>query len=147
MSFEFTDLERAQSTNGLYMTVVPGIPSPWTEAAKGILHIKNMSWSAVRFDARDKAMRAWTQSRSAPTLMNEHDSPRSDWLEILQFAESHAPEPALLPEEPALQQQALELCKLICAESGLGWNRRLHGIHSGLTGEGGFPEPIATYLG
>ncbi|MCG8609907.1 MAG: hypothetical protein MI864_05165, partial [Pseudomonadales bacterium] len=46
-----------------------------------------------------------------------------------------------------LQQQALELCKLICAESGLGWNRRLQGVHSGLTGEGGFPEPIASYLG
>ena len=30
------------------MVVVGGVPSPWGEAAKGILHIKGIDWAAVR---------------------------------------------------------------------------------------------------
>jgi hypothetical protein len=30
------------------MVVVGNVPSPWGEAAKGILHIKGIEWAAVR---------------------------------------------------------------------------------------------------
>ena len=35
----------------------------------------------------------------------------------------------------------------MCGESGLGWWRRLQLVHAGLNGAGGFPEPVARYLG
>jgi hypothetical protein len=40
MPIEFVDLEAARDAAGLRMVVVSGVPSPWGEAAKGILHVK-----------------------------------------------------------------------------------------------------------
>jgi hypothetical protein len=48
MAFEYMSVEEAQQRNGLRMVVVGHVPSPWGEAAKGILHIKRIEWAAVR---------------------------------------------------------------------------------------------------
>ena len=48
MPFEYVSVEQAIARSGLRMVVVGGVPSPWGEAAKGILHIKRIEWAAVR---------------------------------------------------------------------------------------------------
>ena len=48
MPFKYVSVEEAMTRGGLRMVVVGGIPSPWGEAAKGILHIKGIEWVAVR---------------------------------------------------------------------------------------------------
>jgi hypothetical protein len=60
------------------MVVVGGVPSPWGEAAKGILHVKNIEWAAVRLER-----------------------PRAGWAEILLLSERLAPNPSLLPKDAA----------------------------------------------
>jgi glutathione S-transferase len=147
MPIEFVDLEAARDAAGLRMVVVSGVPSPWGEAAKGILHVKGIAWKAVRLDQSDDAMAAWTGQRSGPVALLDDEAPRSGWMEILLMAERLAPAPVLLPGDPRERAQMIGLAHEICGEQGLGWVRRLQGVHAGLAGGPGFPAPVAGYLG
>jgi glutathione S-transferase len=62
-------------------------------------------------------------------------------------AERLAPQPALLPESAEDRALVFGLAHEICGEMGLGWTRRLSGVHAGLQGGPGFPEGVAKYLG
>lgn len=147
MPVEFVDLEEARQRGGLRMVVVSGVPSPWGEAAKGILHVKQIPWLAVRLEQGNDAMAEWTGERSGPVAVYENEPPRSSWAGILLLAERLAPSPALLPRDAGERALALGLAHEICGEMGLGWCRRLQGVHAGMRGEGGFAKPVAEYLG
>ena len=146
MPVRYVDFEEARASRGLRMVVVSGVPSPWGEAAKGILHVKQIPWTAVRLDPASDAMADWTGERSGPVAMYEGEAPRSGWAEILLLAERLAPKPTLLPEDPTQRALAFGLSHEICGEMGLGWARRHAAVHAGLKGEGGFPAEVAGYL-
>ena len=146
MPIEYLDFAEARERDGLRMVVVPGVPSPWGEAAKGILHVKRIPWLAVRLDQANAAMAEWTGERSGPVAMYQDEAPRSGWSNILLLAERLAPSPALLPSAPEDRALAFGISHEICGEMGLGWCRRLQGVHSGLSGGGGFPQGVAQYL-
>ncbi|HWK63960.1 MAG TPA: hypothetical protein VNS34_03420 [Rhizobiaceae bacterium] len=147
MAFEYVSVEQAVERPGLRMVVVGGVPSPWTEAAKGILHVKGIDWAAVRLVYDNELLKTWVGQRSAPALVYENERPRHGWSEILLLAERLAPSPALLPSDPADRALVFGLAHEICGEEGLGWARRLQLIQAGLQGSGGFVEPVARYLG
>ena len=146
MPVDYVDFEEARQASGLRMIVVSGVPSPWGEAAKGILHVKGIPWKAVRLDQASDAMAEWSGERSGPVAFLDDEAPRSGWLEILLLAERLAPAPSLVPADAAERAEMLGLCQELCGEQGLGWVRRLQGIHDGMTGGGGFPAPVASYL-
>ena len=147
MPVKYTDFKQAKDQAGLRMVVVGGLPSPWSEAAKAILHIKKLPWTAIYHNPYDPDMANWTGSQSAPVLIYDNDAPRTDLVDILSFAENLSPEPALLPADPINKKLAIDLCHDICGEMGLGWMRRLDSVHKGLLEEeGGFPVMIAQYL-
>jgi glutathione S-transferase len=147
MPVEFIEFEEARRAPGLRMIVVPGIPSPWSEAAKGIFHLKKLPWKAVRLDARSDAMADWAKERSGPVAFFDDEPPRAAWGQILLLAERLAPRPALLPADPSERARVFGLAHEICGEQGLIWERRLQGVHAGLEGQpGGFPAPVAQYL-
>ena len=143
---EFVELAEAQARGGLRMTCVGAVPSPWGEAAKGILHVKKIPWVGVRWAAGDAAVAEWTGETSAPVVLYEDEAPRSGWAEILLLAERLAPETPLIPGDTAERAALFGLAHEICGEMGLGWCRRLVGIADGLTGGGGFDKRIAGYL-
>jgi len=147
MAFEYISVEEARKRTGLRMVVVGGIPSPWGEAAKGILHIKGIQWAAVRLVYDSEPLREWAGQRSGPVAIYDEERPRSGWAEILLLAERLAPTPALLPADPAARALVFGISHEICGEAGLGWSRRLQLIHAGLQSAGGFPEQVAKYLG
>lgn len=147
MSFDYVTTEEAIAAHGLRLVVVGHVPSPWGEAAKGILHIKRIPFRAVRLAYDDEALARWAGQLSAPVAIHDDEPPRSGWAEILMLAERLAPEPALLPLEPEARGRALLIADKLCSPNGLGWARRLQQVHAGLTGRGGFPEKIAAYLG
>ncbi|MEM5315001.1 hypothetical protein [Paraburkholderia sp. JHI869] len=147
MPFEYIDVETAVQRDGLRMVVVGGVPSPWSEAAKGILHIKGIEWAAVRLAYDSETLKQWAGELSAPVLVFGQERPRRGWADILLLAERLAPTPSLLPEDPAERALAFGLAHELCGESGLGWSRRLQLIHAGLHNSGGFPERVAQYLG
>ncbi len=147
MSFEYVDFNEAKNNQGLRLVVVQGIPSPWSEAAKGILQVKSIPFSAVYFDPFNKEMTPWSGSTSAPSAVYNDEAPVSDWKDILALAERLNPSPSLVPNNLEERQKMMEISAKICAPEGLAWYRRLEGVHKGLTGEpGGFPEMVAKYL-
>jgi len=147
VTFEYVSVEEAIKRRGVRMMVVGDVPSPWGEAAKGILHIKGIEWVAVRLTYDNELLKEWAGQRSAPVLVYENERPRSGWAEILLLAERLAPAPSLLPTNPADRALVFGLAHEICGEEGLGWSRRLQLVHAGLHNTGGFPERIAKYLG
>lgn len=147
MDIPYVSVEEAIASRGLRMVVVGQIPSPWSEAAKGILHVKRIPWRALRLAYDSAALKEWAGQRSAPVAVYEDEAPRSGWAEILLLAERLAPEPPLLPNVAADRALVMGLSHEICGEQGLGWSRRLQLVDAGLRGAGGFPTKVAAYIG
>ncbi|MDP6978129.1 MAG: hypothetical protein QF570_05930 [Myxococcota bacterium] len=146
MPVNYVDFETARDASGFRMVVVRGVPSPWTQAAVGILHVKNIPWQAVALDQGNDELAAWAGERKGPVAIYNDEEPRSGWDQILLLAERLAPEPRLIPEDAADRALLFGLSHEICSESGLGWARRLQGVHAGLNGGEGFPAGVAQYL-
>lgn len=146
---EIVGIEEARERAGLRLVYVAGVPSPWGEAAKGIFHVKQIPFAAVRMNPGDQAITEWTGSSSAPVVFYDAEPPRSGWAEILLLAERLAPKPALLPESAADRVLVFGLSHEICGEMGLGWARRIEGVYDSIASNGavGFPLPVAKYLG
>jgi len=147
MPFEYVSVEEAIERRGLRMVVVGNVPSPWGEAAKGILHLKRIPWVAVRLAYDSEVLQRWAGQRNGPIAIHDDERPRSGWAEILLLAERLAPQPALIPTDASERALMFGLAHEICGEGGLGWSRRLQLIHAGLNNSGGFNEPVARYLG
>jgi glutathione S-transferase len=146
VAFQYVSTTEAIDRSGVRMVVVSGVPSPWGEAAKGILHVKGIDWAAVRLAYDDDPQKEWAGQRSGPVLINNAERPRSGWAEILLFAERLAPEPPLLPADSAQRALVFGLSHEICGEEGLAWSRRVQLVHAGLNNAGGFPERVSKYL-
>ena len=69
MTVEYVTVDDAIGRSGLRMVVVGDVPSPWGEAAKGILHIKGIDWVAVRLVYDSEALRDWAGQRSGPVAI------------------------------------------------------------------------------
>lgn len=147
MPFDYCDFSEAKEKQGLRLIVVRGIPSPWSEAAKGIFHLKSIPFTAVYYDPFDREMATWLGTPSAPVAVYNNEDPLSDWKDILALAEHLAPSPALMPAEEEARNSVIELSTQICSVQGLGWYRRLDSVHKGLNAQtGGFPEKVSQYL-
>jgi len=145
MTFAYASVEEAIVRRGVRMVVVGNVPSPWGEAAKGILHIKGIEWAAVRLAYDSEALQQWVGQRNGPVLIYNDERPRSGWAEILLLAERLAP--PLIPAKADERALAFGLAHEICGEGGLGWSRRLQLVHAGLSNAGGFPERVSKYSG
>lgn len=146
----YVDLETAKKTSGVRLVTAGGIPSPWSESAKGILRLLEIPFVAVRLEAGDKAVREWTRARNAPVMLLEGEPPRTGWSEILELAERIKPEAArsLVPTSPESRVRMFGLAHEVLGEGGLIWSSRLLTIDAGLESDGvrGFPTMVATYL-
>ena len=145
---EFVELDEAKRRPGLRLVTVAGIPSPWSEAAKGIFRVKQIPVVGVRLQPGQPEVSEWTGVPNAPVAIYDDEAPRSGWAEILLLAERLAPEPRLIPADPEARALLFGLAHEICGEMGLGWARRLHGVHLSFESEGreSFPLPAARYL-
>lgn len=147
MPVRYVGVEEAIARKGLRMVVVGDVPSPWGEAAKGILRIKAIDWVAVRLVYDSEPLKRWAGQRSGPVAIHDDEPPRAGWAEILLLAERLAPTPPLVPADAGERAAMFGLAHEICGEGGLGWARRLQLIHLGLQRRGGFREAVALYLG
>lgn len=128
---EWIDVAEARRASGLRLVLVRGVPSPWSEAAKAILRAKGLSYARVPLQpgAPNPEIVEWTGQASAPALAWNDERPRSGWAEILILAERLAPEPRLVPADPAERARLFGLAHELAGELGLGWCRRNDGIH------------------
>ena len=147
----FVALEEARAETGLKLVVASSLPSPWSEAAKGILHVKGIDAVLVRFSSTDKAVREWMGWHNVPVLLVPGEPIRTHWTEILETAERLGAEqgsPSLVPADEDDRMRLFGLAHELLGENGLVWSSRLLVIHRGLVTEGqeGFPLRIAQYL-
>ncbi len=147
---EWIEIEEARGLRGMRLVLTAGVPGPWGESARNVLHVKNIPHVRVRQvpGESDDALRAWTAQTSAPVALYEDERPRSSWVEILYLAERLEPEPALIPADPAQRVTMFGLCHEIAGDLGFGWQRRLMLLHPALeAGAGGVPALLAGRYG
>jgi glutathione S-transferase len=146
-ALQFVDLETARAARGPLLVVVGSLPSPWSEAAKGIFHVKKLPMQVVGYPRVDEALRTWTGASNLPVLLNDDEPPRTGWAEILGFAERMGGE-ALIPAEAEARVRHHGLAHELCGEGGFGWWSRLVMADGGIAtgGAKSFPMPIAQYL-
>ena len=125
---DYIEVEEAEGRRGLRLVLTPGVPAPWSEAAKTVFLVKKLRYQPVRqpSEREDRAsLLRWTRQTSAPVAMFEEERPRSGWAEILFLAERLEPSPPLVPRDPFDRALMLGLCHETCGEHGLAWSRRL----------------------
>lgn len=124
---EYLGVEKARDLRGLRLVLSVGVPGPWGEAAKGLFHVKGIPFVRVRQEPGEanEALRDWTGRDNAPIAVYEDERPRALWTEQIFLAERLAPEPRLVPAEPAERALLFGLIHELAGECGLGWSRRL----------------------
>jgi glutathione S-transferase len=146
--FRFVDVATARAARGLRLAVSGVLPSPWSEAAKGIIHVKQIEALIVRFRRGDAELAGWTGATNVPVALFDDEPPRTGWAEILALAERIGGRTPLVPDAPELRLRLHGLAHELAGEGGLGWCARLIMIDGGLASGGarGFPLPVAQYL-
>jgi glutathione S-transferase len=123
---EYVEIEKAIKMPGLRVVLPPGIPGPWGEAIKGVLHVKKIPYIKVRHDLVDQTpLVRWTAQSSTPVLVYHDERPRSVWSEQIHLSERLQPYPPLIPAAIDDRVQMFGLCELLAGEKGFGWTRRL----------------------
>ena len=149
---KYVSLEEAKSASGLRLSFVANAPSPWGEAVKGMLKVKNIPFTATLYNSGDPANKAlveWTGEDSAPSAMYEDEAPRSGWAEILLLLERLQPKPSLIPADPEQRAIMFGLSHEICGEMGFGWAVRLLMADQAIDPNVDYPIPaeMGQYLG
>jgi glutathione S-transferase len=147
-TIEYVDTATAQAARGVRMVVSGLVPSPWSEAAKGLFRVQGVPVRAVRQDRGDAAQAAWFRGHNVPAVLHDDDPPRAVWSEIVALAERLGPPGGLLPPELERRVRVIGLIHELAGEDGLGWSGRLLMIEGSLRSDGarGFPVPVARYL-
>jgi glutathione S-transferase len=132
---QYVEVEQAVAMGGLRVVLSPGVPGPWSEAAKGILYVKKLPFIKVRQElgGENLPLLRWSAQTTAPVFVYENERPRSLWNDQLYLVERLAPEPPLIPN--TLEQRALMfgLANELCGENGFGWSRRLMMLNATLS--------------
>ncbi|MFO7550361.1 MAG: hypothetical protein R6W80_03065 [Haliea sp.] len=141
---DYVEVEDAVNAPGLRLVLSAGVPGPWGETAKSLFDFKGLKYLPVRQEGggENVALQAWTGQTSAPVAVYDNLPPVCHWLDLLHLAERLAPEPALLPEDPALRAEVLGLSALIAGVDGFGWQRRLQLFTPGMS----LAEPPASIV-
>jgi len=147
MKPERTDIEQARRATGLRIVTLAHVPSPWGEALKGILHIKQLPHARVGHVFGSQTLREWTGQDSFPVMAWNDQRPRTSWIEQLYLAERLAPTPRLIPEQLEDRILMFGYSNELCGENGIGWSERLRGVHEQVTKPGGDPAGVSAYLG
>lgn len=128
---EYLSVEEARKMSGLRLVLSPGVPGPWSEAAKGILYVKKIPYVRVaqEIGGDNKALIEWSAQATAPVAVWNDEPPRSTWIEQLYLAERLAPNPPLIPANIEDRSLMFGYANELCGETGFGWSKRLMLVH------------------
>jgi glutathione S-transferase len=148
MTIEYVDVETAKAAKGTRLVVNAMVPSPWSEAMKGLFIIAKLPVLAVRRSMDSAAIDAWTGVDNAPAVFHGREPIRTNWAAVVGLVDRLAPA-QILPDDLAARTAAMGALDLIAGEGGIGWNARLAMIDASMAsgGTAGFPAPVAKYLG
>ena len=138
-------IREARAAAGLRLMTVPNVPSPWSEAAKGLLRVERLQWSPFIQQSDDDAdaLLEWTGQSSKPVLAWNDEPPASGWAEILHLVERLAAQPQLIPADPRERTEMYGIAHELCGEMGFGWCMRLLMFEDALSNSPKNPLPRA----
>jgi len=147
-ALEFVDVATARSAPGVRIIVSGLVPSPWSEATKGLFHVAKIPVRAVRRMRDGADITAWTGVDHIPVVLHDAAPARTGWAAITTLAARLAGPDVVVPDDVAARAEVMGLLHEIAGEDGIGWNSRLQMIHASLTsgGERGFSLPVGQYL-
>lgn len=121
------DINEAIKADGLRIVIVKAMPSAWGVAAKAMIEFKSLDYlCGYQIPMSDNPeLLAWSGTNSAPVVAWNDEPPLNRWDDILLLLERLAPEPRLVPDNPAERIEVFGIGHEICGELGFGWNRRL----------------------
>lgn len=143
----YISVEEAIPLKGLRVAFTQGLPGPWGLSARAILDYKRIPYAAVVQEAggANDALLAWTGQTSAPVAMLDEERPRALWSEILLLAERLAPEPRLIPADPAERMTMFGLAHELCGEDGVGASARTLLLLNDRSGRPHVPRLVEKY--
>src|SRR5258708_12628734 len=99
MKPERIDIEQVRRASGLRIVTLASVPSPWGEALKGILHIKQLPHARVGhvFGSPTTTLQEWSGQDSFPLMAWNNALPLSSWIHQLHLPCRPPPPPPLLP--------------------------------------------------
>ena len=147
-SIQFVDLPSARAARGVRMLALTALPSPWSEAVKGMFRVTGMPVKAVRFKRGDPDQMAWVGVRNAPAVVFDDDPPRTGWAETIRLADRLGGAGSLIPLDTDQRVRLFGLVHELAGEDGLGWCGRLLMVHGSLESGGAqsFPLRLAESL-
>jgi hypothetical protein len=127
MSGGWATIEQAKALPGLRLVLTAGVPGPWGEAAKGVLHVRGVPFTKVaqQGGAANPELVEWTGESNAPQAVYQDERARTGWSEIFALAERLGRGDSLLPDDPADRAHMFGLIHELAGEGGFGWSRRL----------------------
>lgn len=145
---QVVDIATARAATGVRMAVSGLVPSPWSEAAKGLFRVAKVPVLMVRRMRDGAEVTAWTGVDNVPAVMCDQEPVRAHWAAITELASRLAGPDVLLPSGIAARAEQIGLLDVIAGEDGIGWNGRLAMLHVSFETEGkrGFPPPVAQFL-
>ena len=148
---EYIAVEEARKLPGLRVVLSPGVPGPWSEAAKGILYVKKIPYVKARQEigGENRALKEWSAQATAPVFAWNDEPPRSTWIEQLFLAERLQPTPPLIPANIENRVLMFGYANELCGEHGFGWAKRLLLVHPMLSNPNADPQSKAfsSYIG
>jgi glutathione S-transferase len=143
---DYIEIEQAIEMPGLRLVLIPGLPGPWGEAAKGIFHVKKVPFVRVRHKTGDpdylEALKKWTGQTSYPVAAYNNERPRTTWTDILFLAERIAPQPPLIPSDAEERALMFGYGHELCGELGLSWCQRLMLLDGTLSANAAAPKGL-----
>src|SRR5882757_748129 len=124
MAVEYVDLATARDAPGVRIAVSGMVPSPWSEATKGLFRLQGIPVLAVR-STPGPELAEWTKTHNVPVVFYDREPPRSSWAAILALAVRLGEPGALLPTDVAARSAIVGMIHEIAGEDGLGWSARL----------------------
>jgi len=147
-ALEFVDLSTARAAPGVRIVVSGLVPSPWSEATKGLFRLASVPVRAVRRMRDTAEVTAWTGVDNVPVVFHDAEPARTSWVAITALAARLAGPDVVLPDDTAARAETIGLLHEIAGEEGIGWNARLAMIDATIKsgGKRGFPLPVGQYL-
>jgi glutathione S-transferase len=149
MTLQYVDVATARALSGTRLVASGVVPSPWSEAAKGLFAIARLPLHVVAKTKDNTAdVEAWVSVDNVPVLLHESEPSRTNWAAIVGLAARLAAPGTIVPTDVRARAAMTGLIEMIAGEQGLGWIARLTMIQASVesNGERGFPAPVASFL-
>ena len=124
---DYVSVEEAKAATGLRLILTGGLPAPWSEAAKGLCHVRKVDYIPVlqQGGGPNEDILAWTGHRNAPTAMYNDEPARVTAVEMISLAQRLGSGPSLVPADMDERVLMFGLINEIAGENGMAWNARV----------------------